>query len=124
MGKRSLGARRFRDMAAAMLRVLTPGKADVAIVPTGWPTGWFRGRTLFQITNDGYLVREITTQRSVGEAIRVIARGGLLALRLAMRRRQCNPLPPAPVRSGEARFAPPNAGPNSVTNSPVQSTAS
>ncbi len=123
-GKRSLGAHRFRDMAAAMLRVLTPGKADVAIVPTGWPTGWFRGRTLFQITNDGYLVREITTRRSVGEAMRVIARGGLLALRLAMRRRQCNPLPPAPDRSGEARFAATNAGPNSVIQAPVQSTAS
>ena len=108
--RRALHSHRLRDAIVACGRAakcavgLVP---DVAIVPTGWPTSWFRGRTLVQITSDGFLVREIRLGRALAQGASVLARGLVLAARLGLRRRSINPLPPAPTR---VRHVAPAAG--------------
>lgn len=87
----------FRDMAEAMWRLLTGPTADVAIVPTGWPTNWFRGRTLIQVTSEGLIVREIKPWKVTRQAISVFVRGAKLCAQLARRGPHIMPLPPAPA---------------------------
>jgi GT2 family glycosyltransferase len=95
---RGLDTHRFSDTFKAFVRLLRPAAHDIAIVPTGWPTSWFRARTLIQLTSDGFLVRHISRPRVLRQAAGVLCRGLGLALKLAMRPRQVNPLPAAPAR--------------------------
>jgi hypothetical protein len=69
----------------------------VAIVPTGWPTNWFRGKVLFQVTADGYLVRRVKPWRAIAKAIGVYWRGFKVATRLAIKSPGIRPLPSAPA---------------------------
>jgi GT2 family glycosyltransferase len=86
------------DAFKAMGRFLFGPTADVAIVPTGWPTSWFRGSTLIQVTPDGYLVREVTRLGRVGAALKMISRGVLGAIKLGVAPPTWHTLPPAPAR--------------------------
>ena len=72
--------------------------ADVAVVPTGWPTAWFRGRTLIQVTSDGFLVREIRRGKVFKDAVRCLWVGSRLIFKVGFRKRTQNELPPAPKR--------------------------
>lgn len=95
--KRGLDTHRISDTLKALGRAFVP-PADVAIVPTGWPTSWFRGRTLIQITSDGFLVRRIHRRPVLKKAASVLWRGFKQSVRLAFRPRTVNELPPAPKR--------------------------
>jgi hypothetical protein len=85
------------DAMGAMWRALTGPSADVAIVPTGWPTNWFRGKVLIQVTADGYLVRSVKPWPTIFKAMGVYSRGVKVALRLAMKSPGIRPLPAAPA---------------------------
>lgn len=104
---RSLGQRHRLDLVAGVWRgvwsVVAGWGADVAVVPTGWPTSWFRGRVLFQVTSEGFLVRRISRRRSFADAGRALVRGLGLAVRLGLRRPACNDLPVAPARMATAK---------------------
>ena len=99
---RGLDTNRVGDTIRALWRwvmVATQGwKAEVAVVPTGWPTAWFRGRTLVQMTSDGFLVREIRRGKVFKDAARCLWVGSRLIAKVALRTRQYNDLPPAPTR--------------------------
>lgn len=99
--KRNLDTHRYTDVLKALGRAFIP-PADVAIVPTGWPTSWFRGRTLIQITSDGFLVRRIHRRPVLRKAASVLWRGFKQSIRLALRPRTINELPPAPKRLASA----------------------
>lgn len=94
---RNQEARPFADMREAMWRLLQGGDTDVAIVPTGWPTSWFRARTLIQVTSEGLLVRTIDMPATFKNGVRVFWRGLKLAVQLARRGPHVMPLPPAPA---------------------------
>ena len=99
---RSLHTHTFRDMLGAMGRWVMAGArgwdADVAVVPTGWPTSWFRGRVLVQVTSDGFFVRRISRGQTLRHAARFLLTGARLIARITLRRPQINELPPAPTR--------------------------
>jgi GT2 family glycosyltransferase len=99
---RGLDTNRIGDTIRALWRwvmIATRGwKAEVAVVPTGWPTAWFRGRTLIQMTSDGFLVREIRRGKVFKDAARCLWVGSRLIAKVALRKRQFNDLPPAPAR--------------------------
>jgi len=94
--KRQQGTYLFRDIALAMSRMLFGPSADVAIVPTGWPTNWFRGRVLFEVTEQGFLIRRVRPFVAAWHATKIVARGLGLALRIAIRPPSVRPLPPTP----------------------------
>ena len=99
---RSEGGHMLGDLAAAGWRALTGPSADVAIVkPGGWPTNWFRGRVLFQVTSDGFLLREVKAWPSIARAAGLAWRGLKVSLRLAIRSPGVRPLPPAPAWAPE-----------------------
>ncbi|MFA6044418.1 MAG: glycosyltransferase family 2 protein [Phycisphaerales bacterium] len=85
------------DVAAAMWRLLTGPSAEVAIVPTGWPANWFRGRTLIEVTSEGLLVRKVKPWKATREAASVFLRGLRLCAQVALRGPHVVPLPPAPA---------------------------
>lgn len=85
------------DMVAAFWRLLTGPTADVAVVPTGWPTNWFRGRTLIQVTTEGLLVRRINRWQAARQGLSVLWRGLALAVKIGRRKPYVSPLPPAPA---------------------------
>jgi len=88
-----------RDAIKALWRALVAGPtADVAIVPTGWPTGWFRGKVHYEVTPDGYFRREIRVAERLNRAVSVIWRGCKAAMRLRAREPFTDTLPPAPER--------------------------
>lgn len=95
---RLLGGHVRGDVLGAAWRALTGPSADVAIVPTGWPTNWFRGKVLFQVTVDGFLVRRVNPWSTILKGIGLYLRGLLVAARLAMRSPGIRPFPPAPAR--------------------------
>lgn len=95
--RRSQETTPFRDMAGAMWRLMTGPSADVAIVPTGWPTNWFRGRTLIQVTSEGLIVRDIKAWKATRDAISVFWRGLKLCAQIGRRGPHIMPLPPAPA---------------------------
>jgi len=110
---RALGGHLLKDGLGALKRLITGPSADVAIVPTGWPSAWFRGRTMIQITSEGFLVREIKRGRELRSAISVCVRGVRLALALAMNPPPPRPLEPAPSRNPAAMQEPtPGARPS------------
>jgi GT2 family glycosyltransferase len=94
---RQQGGHMLSDAMGAMWRALTGPSADVAIVPTGWPTNWFRGKVLIQVTADGYLVRSVKPWPTIFKAMGVYSRGVKVALRLAMKSPGIRPLPAAPA---------------------------
>jgi GT2 family glycosyltransferase len=99
---RGLDTNRVGDTIRALWRwvkIAASGwQAEVAVVPTGWPTAWFRGRTLVQMTSDGFLVREIRRGKVFKDAARCLRTGARLILRVGFRKRQFNELPKAPAR--------------------------
>lgn len=109
--RRSQETTPFRDMREAFWRLLTGPTADVAIVPTGWPTNWFRGRTLIQVTSEGLIVREIKPWKVTRDAWSVFVRGLTLCYRLAGRGPHVMPLPPAPAYRPALTPAKPVAAP-------------
>jgi hypothetical protein len=94
--KRNLQSLVVMDMVGAAWRALTGTTADVAIVPTGWPSCWFRGRTLIQITSDGFMVRRVNRGGVIGKAIGVYASGFAAAVKLMFTKPATNVLPAAP----------------------------
>lgn len=98
--RRSLGSHVRSDMVRAVWRALVGTKDDIAVVPTGQPSGWFRGRTLFLLTADGFQVRTVEPRGRVGAAVRTFRRGLRAAFRLRSRARTFHELPKAPVRAG------------------------
>ncbi|HYF14804.1 MAG TPA: glycosyltransferase family 2 protein [Phycisphaerales bacterium] len=101
--RRSLGSHIKSDLFKAVFRVFAP-KAAIAVVPTGQPSGWFRGRTLVLMTADGFLVRRVETMDRVRVGLKTTLRGLKAAVALARRPRTYHKLPPAPPRSA-ATFA-------------------
>jgi GT2 family glycosyltransferase len=99
---RALGGHLVKDGLGALRRLLLGPTADVAIVPTGWPSCWFRARTIIQITSEGFLVREIKRGRELSRAMGVLHRGLRLALSIALSPPAARPLVPAPARSASA----------------------
>lgn len=104
------------DMIGAAWRLVTGPDADVAITPTGWPTNWFRGRTLVQVTTEGLIVRKVEPMAAVRSAVGVFLRGVKLCVQMALRGPHVMPLPPAPRfnPSRETSAATPAAQPASV----------
>lgn len=94
--RRVLGGHLLKDSVGAAGRVLFGRSADVAIVPTGWPSSWFRGKVLVEITSEGYLIREPKAWPTLSKAVGVFVDGIGLALKLARRSpgiRRCEPPP-------------------------------
>ncbi len=98
--RRQQGGHLMRDVLGAAGRALFGPSADVAIVPTGWPTNWFRGRVLFQVTADGFLVRRVNPFVQSWRAFKLLVRGVGLATRITLRPPTARPLPPAPAWKG------------------------
>lgn len=117
--RRHLGANPVRDTLAAAARLLLGPTADVAIVPTGWPSCWFRGRVVFQVTSDGFLSRPVRPWRQAWNAAKIISRGTRLALRLAAKSPGIRPLPPAPAWNPEAPATHAGAPPHAERAQPV-----
>jgi hypothetical protein len=85
------------DFAGAFWRAATGPTADVAIVPTGWPTSWFRGKVLIQVTTEGLLVRRPTPLKAFKSALDVLWKGLGLSIKLGLRGPHVMPLPAAPA---------------------------
>jgi GT2 family glycosyltransferase len=87
------------DTLKAMWRCAVGPTADIAVVPTGLPTSWFRGRVLYEVTPDGYLRREIRRGARVNRAARVCVRGLMLSIKLGAAEQVPKPaLVPVPKR--------------------------
>ena len=89
---------RYRDLVGAATRFMFGPNSDIAVVPTGWPTGWFRGKTLVEVTPDGFYVRKISRAERAKKAISVFVRGLKSAITLLNTVPPAPPLPPAPIR--------------------------
>lgn len=110
---RALGGHLVKDGLGALRRLISGPSADVAIVPTGWPSAWFRGKTLIQITSEGFLIRDINRAREFRSALSVALRGFKLAIALAMTPPPPRPLEPVPARNPSAMQEPmPTARPS------------
>ena len=94
---RTLEGHLLRDSVGAVWRALAGPSADVAIVPTGWPSAWFRGRVLIQVTTEGLLVRRPTPLNTTIRAARLLATGLKLAVQIGLRGPHIMPLAPAPA---------------------------
>ncbi len=103
---RALEGHIAHDFMGALWRGLAGPTADVAIVPTGWPTSWFRGRVLIQVTTEGLLVRRPRPAQAAAKALRVCARGVRLAVGLGLRGPHTMTLPAAPAYRPAARTVP------------------
>ncbi|MCC6950240.1 MAG: glycosyltransferase family 2 protein [Phycisphaerales bacterium] len=95
--RRNLEAQPFSDMFGAIGRLIGGGSADVALVPTGWPTNWFRARTLIQVTSEGLIVRKVDFWPTFRHGVGVFLRGLKLAAQIGLRGPHVMPLPPAPA---------------------------
>lgn len=94
------------DLLEAAWRAVAGPTADVAIVPTGWPTSWFRGRVLIQVTTEGLLVRRSRPWPAIKSAMGVCMRGVRLAVGIGLRGPHTMKLPAAPAYRPVARPAP------------------
>jgi hypothetical protein len=94
---RALEGHLWHDFVGAAWRWLAGPTADVAIVPTGWPTSWFRGRVLIQVTTEGLLVRRPRRLSAAAHAAGIWWRGFKLAVGIGMRGPHTMALPPAPA---------------------------
>jgi GT2 family glycosyltransferase len=97
--RRSLGSHHKSDMLKALWRGLTHQHADVAIIPTGVPSGWFRGQTLFLLTVDGFQIRRVKTGERLAKSLGTALRGMKAAIACARRPRTMHDLPKAPPRT-------------------------
>jgi GT2 family glycosyltransferase len=112
--RRTLEDHILLDFAGAIWRGLAGPSADVAIVPTGWPTSWFRGKVLIQVTTEGLLVRRPRPLKAASSALRVLTRGLKLAVAIGLRGPHVMELPPAPAYRPKPREAYVPAGFESV----------
>jgi hypothetical protein len=90
---RTLGQFLKRELFGAAKRLLVHTPADVAIVPTGWPTGWFRGDLQIEVATDGFLVKTVRKWPNFFRSLKVLVRGVSLAARLAIRGPSMNQIP-------------------------------
>jgi GT2 family glycosyltransferase len=95
--RRTLEDHLLGDFVKAFWRAVTGPTADVAIVPTGWPTSWFRGKVLIQVTTEGLLVRKPTPRKAAASAARVLWKGFKLAVGIGLRGPHVMELPAAPA---------------------------
>ncbi len=86
------------DLLLGGWRLLTGPTADVAVTTTGWPTNWFRGRTIIKVTTDGLIVRRVRRWQAFRDAVGVFVRGAALAVQIGLRGPHVMQLPPAPRR--------------------------
>lgn len=103
--RRGLGGYLKNDAWQAFKRAVLGPDADVAIVPTGWPTAWFRAPVLIQITSEGFLVRRVPAWATIRKAVSVYGRGLKAGLRLALRDPGARPCPPVPAPAPGAAAA-------------------
>ncbi len=102
---RVLGQFLKRELVGAAKRLLFSTPVDVAIVPTGWPTGWFRGDIQIEVATDGYLIKRVRKWPNFFRSLNVLARGVFLSLKLAIRGPQLNVIPqlsPPPLQDDRA----------------------
>lgn len=96
--------RKKRDAVKAFWRAFIAGPtADIAIVPTGWPTGWFRGKVHYEVTPDGFYRRDIKVGERLKKTASIFWRGWKAARAVAARTNYVNDLPPAPQRKATAK---------------------
>jgi GT2 family glycosyltransferase len=95
--RRTLEDHVLLDFVGGIWRGLATPSADVAIVPTGWPSSWFRGKVLIQVTTEGLLVRRPAPLKAAASALRVLWKGLVLAVRIGLRGPHVMELPPAPA---------------------------
>ncbi len=95
---RSLGSHMKSDMVKGVLRGLFAGKADIAIVPTGRPTSWFRGTHNFLLTNDGWQLRTVETGDALKKGVAGFIRGLKAMIAIYRRPRTFHNLRPVPER--------------------------
>ncbi len=108
---RALEGHLWHDFAGAAWRLLVGPSADVAIVPTGWPTSWFRGKVLIQVTTEGLLVRKPRRFAALAKATGIMARGLKLAVGIGLRGPHTMQLPPAPPYRPALKPPPPVEAP-------------
>lgn len=98
---RQLGTNLKREVAGAVKRLLKGPSGDIAVVPTGWPTSWFRGKIMIEVATDGFLVKEVHPWENIFRGTGILFEGLWYAALLAARTPKKNPLPP--VRIGQVR---------------------
>jgi GT2 family glycosyltransferase len=86
----------LQDALGALRRMVAGPTAEVAVVPTGWPTSWFRGKVLIQVTTEGLIVRTPTPRKALLSAAKVLVRGVVLAAKVGLRGPHVMKLPAAP----------------------------
>jgi GT2 family glycosyltransferase len=106
---RSLGQHLRRELFGAAARLLRGKLADVAIVPTGWPTGWFRGKIQIEVATDGFLIKQISPWSNFFRSLKILFRGMRHVITLTLR---------SPSLSEIPRITPPNL-PSSSSNTGV-----
>lgn len=72
---RTLGQELKRELFGAAARLFRGKLSDIAIVPTGWPTGWFRGRVQIEVATDGFLVKKCEPWPNFFRSLKVLVRG-------------------------------------------------
>lgn len=82
---RGLGQELRRELVGAAARLLRGKAADIAIVPTGWPTGWFRGRVQIEAATDGFLVKRCAAWPNFYRSLKVLVRGLRHVVKLTLR---------------------------------------
>jgi len=95
---RSLGSHMKSDMVKGLLRALFAKKADIAILPTGRPTSWFRATHNFLLTNDGWQLRTVETGDALKKGTHAFIRGLKAMIGLYRRPRTFHNLRPVPDR--------------------------
>ena len=94
---RTLEGHLLHDSLGALWRAVRGPQAEVAIVPTGWPTAWYRGKVLIQVTTEGLLVRRPTPLKTSSRALKLLVNGFKLAVKIGLRGPHVMELPPAPA---------------------------
>jgi hypothetical protein len=107
---RGLGQELRRELFGAAARLMRGRTADIAIVPTGWPTGWFRGRVQIEAATDGFLVKRCSAWPNFFRSLKVLLRGLGHVVKLTLR---------SPALSVIPRVTPPNLTPAATTTGVV-----
>ncbi len=95
--RRDLTTHLIGDVLGAAWRFMTGPGADIAVTPTGWPTNWYRGRVVIQVTSEGLIVRRIERVRELRRAASTLIRGVALCVKIGVRAPHVMALPPAPA---------------------------
>jgi GT2 family glycosyltransferase len=100
---RGLGQDLKREAAGAIKRLFRGPSGDIAIVPTGWPTSWFRGRVMIEVATDGFMVKRMQAWGSIFRAGLICVEGLWYSAKISMGGPKPNTLPSvttaAPVKS-------------------------